>query len=496
MIDPGRRQIGDPGVRRLQGRLAATDLVVILWATLGAQIIRFGTDASSNVALTRGSMTIDYTAFSLGLAALWWVAIRLHGGYSTHTLGHGAAEYRAVIVGTLRVFAALAMLAFAFQVQVARGYILLALPAGLVGLMVARRMWRRWLGGQREVGRLSSDVLVVGDEVHAPQLVEALGREPAAGYVPVGVCCTSDRPVVAGLPVLGAEHDAARVAIELGVDVVACGTSARLGSAGLRRLSWALEGSGIALVVAPGLTEIAGPRVLARPVAGLPLLHVEAPTFSGPRLVLKAALDWLGALMLLIAFSPVMLGAAVAIRLHDGGPILFRQTRVGLDGRTFTMTKFRSMSPDSEARQAELQDRQREVALERTREGSGDVLIDRGLLFKMENDPRVTPVGRFIRRYSIDELPQLFDVLAGKMSLVGPRPPLPAEVSTYADDVRRRLLVKPGMTGLWQINGRSDLSWEESVRFDLYYVENWSVAQDLIILWRTAAAVVAKRGAY
>ena len=191
----------------------------------------------------------------------------------------------------------------------------------------------------------------------------------------------------------------------------------------------------------------------------------------------------MGALLLTIAFSPLVLVVAVLVKLSDGGPVFFRQERVGLDGESFRMTKFRSMTVDAEDRLDEVRHR---TAAE----------IDRGVLFKRQDDPRVTPIGRFIRRWSIDELPQLFDVLAGKMSLVGPRPPLPSEVARYEGDVGRRLLVKPGMTGLWQINGRSDLTWEESVRFDLYYVENWSVAQDLIILWRTLYAVISRDGAY
>ena len=191
----------------------------------------------------------------------------------------------------------------------------------------------------------------------------------------------------------------------------------------------------------------------------------------------------MGALLLTIAFSPLVLVVAVLVKLSDGGPVFFRQERVGLDGESFRMTKFRSMTVDAEDRLDEVRHR---TAAE----------IDRGVLFKRQDDPRVTPIGRFIRRWSIDELPQLFDVLAGKMSLVGPRPPLPSEVARYEGDVGRRLLVKPGMTGLWQINGRSDLWWEESVRFDLYYVENWSVAQDLIILWRTLYAVISRDGAY
>ena len=499
--DPG--PAGPAGMRQLQVWLALTDLAVIVWATVGAQVVRFGFADDNGVAAVSDTYSISYTAFSLGLALVWWLALRAHGLYQPHILGHGATEYRLLGSASLRVFAAVALIAFALQVQVARGYILLALPAGIIGLFVARRMWRRWLGGQRTAGLLNHDVLVVGEAGHAQSLITAFDGVPEAGYRVIGVCTsTTDEREVGGVPVVGTEHDAAQVAIDLGVDVVACAAVHRLGIAGLRRLGWALEGSGIELVVAPGLTEVAGPRILTRPVAGLPLLHVEAPQFSGPRLFMKSTLDWFGALALLVVLSPLMLVVALTIKIQDGGPIIFRQKRVGLDGETFEMRKFRSMVPGAEALLTELKSRD-PIAVpaaggseEAERRREAVPRLDRGLLFKMEDDPRVTPFGRFIRRYSIDELPQLLDVLAGTMSLVGPRPPLPEEVSKYEHHVRRRLLVKPGMTGLWQVNGRSDLSWDESVRFDLYYVENWSIALDMLILWRTFAAVFGKDGAY
>jgi exopolysaccharide biosynthesis polyprenyl glycosylphosphotransferase len=254
-----------------------------------------------------------------------------------------------------------------------------------------------------------------------------------------------------------------------------------LTQADLRRLSWELEGSGVDLVVAPSLTDIAGPRIHIRPVAGLPLLHVEQPEFSGGRRLLKGTVDRLLATSALLLLIPVLAALAAAIRLTSSGPALFRQTRVGVDGRTFTIFKLRSMYVDAEQRLAALQDRNENAD---------------GLLFKIKDDPRVTPLGALLRRFSLDELPQLLNVLRGDMSLVGPRPPLPAEVAQYGDDVRRRLLVKPGLTGLWQISGRSDLSWDESVRLDLHYVENWTLALDLLILWKTGFAVLQRRGAY
>jgi exopolysaccharide biosynthesis polyprenyl glycosylphosphotransferase len=254
------------------------------------------------------------------------------------------------------------------------------------------------------------------------------------------------------------------------------GRSSRL----LRRISWSLEGTGVDLVVSPALTDVAGPRIHVRPMSGLPLLHVEEPDFHGARRIVKGVSDWVAGAFLTLLALPVLILIAVAIKVSDRGPVFFRQTRVGVHGREFPCLKFRSMVVDAEERLAKLQ-----AANEHD-----------GVLFKIKDDPRVTGVGKIIRRLSLDELPQLFNVLRGEMSLVGPRPPLPSEVEQYGDDVKRRLLVKPGITGLWQVSGRSNLSWEDSVRLDLYYVENWSLSTDIVILAKTIRAVLSRDGAY
>jgi exopolysaccharide biosynthesis polyprenyl glycosylphosphotransferase len=246
----------------------------------------------------------------------------------------------------------------------------------------------------------------------------------------------------------------------------------------LRRLAWRLEKTHTELVVAPALMEVAGPRTTIRPAAGLPLLHVEHPQLAGARQLVKNVFDRVVAGLLLVLIAPLLLGLALAVRVSSPGPALFRQTRVGRDGRLFTIVKFRTMRQDAERMKVEL------------------VSDADGVLFKVRDDPRVTALGALMRRHSLDELPQLINVLFGHMSLVGPRPPLPEEVAQYGDDVRRRLLVRPGLTGLWQVSGRSDLSWEESVRLDLRYVENWSLMLDLQILWKTWSAVARGQGAY
>ena len=417
---------------------------------------------------------------TVGFAAMELATLhRMFPGRFVPGIGHGVQEYRQVFQASSWLFAVLAIAAFAFKLDFSRVYVLLAFPLGTLLLLIGRWGARQWLVRQRAKGRLSDRVLLVGDREHVASLVVALGRVPDAGYNILGACVDhAPGGKVAEVPVLGPESDVLLQALELDVDVVAVSSSAGLGPTGLRQLGWALEGLDIDLVVAPGIMDVAGPRVLTRPVQGLPLIHVEAPTFAGPQLVIKSIMDRCGAVLALILFLPVLLAVAIAVKLEDGGPIFFTQERVGRDGRTFSMIKFRSMVVDAE---------QRLPSLLAANEGAGP-------LFKLHADPRLTSTGSFIRRYSLDELPQLFNVLRGEMSLVGPRPPLPREVATYETDTRRRLLVKPGMTGLWQINGRSDLSWDESVRLDLYYVENWTPVLDLMIMWRTALVVVRPEG--
>jgi exopolysaccharide biosynthesis polyprenyl glycosylphosphotransferase len=263
-------------------------------------------------------------------------------------------------------------------------------------------------------------------------------------------------------------------------DMVAASNTEYLGADGIRALAWELEPADVDLVMSPGVLDVAGPRLQIHPVAGLPLLHVDKPQYSGATKVHKLALDVMGALVGLLVLWPLFVVVAAMIKLDSHDPVFYRAERIGLKGKPFAVLKFRSMVVDAEKRR---------IGLVGRNEGAGP-------LFKLRNDPRVTRVGRWLRRLSIDELPQLINVLLGQMSIVGPRPPLRAEVATYRGDVHRRLLVKPGITGLWQVSGRSNLPWEESVRLDLYYVENWSLIQDLMIVWRTVGAVFRSTGAY
>jgi exopolysaccharide biosynthesis polyprenyl glycosylphosphotransferase len=380
------------------------------------------------------------------------------------------------------LWASLAIAAYVTKTDFARGFVAIAFPLGTALLFLARWWSRQWLTRLRTTkDDWSHRVLVLGDAGHVDHLVQELKRSPGAGYAVVGVCLPSGGPEtqVADVPVVGSLATVISAIDALRADTIAVTATPGITAPVLRRLAWELEDRDVDMILAPALTDVAGPRIHVQPVAGLPLLHVAQPEFSGPRRLVKNTFDAGVAAVAVVVLSPVLLAVAVAVKLTDRGPVLFRQIRVGRTGEEFNAYKFRSMVVDAERRLPELRG---------PNEGAG--------LFKMRDDPRVTRIGRFLRRYSLDELPQLFNVLKGQMSLVGPRPPLPAEVAQYPNEMRRRLLVKPGITGLWQVSGRSDLSWDESVRFDLYYVENWSLTSDLIILWRTVRAVFRGTGAY
>lgn len=463
--------------------LRISDLVVILAALVITTVTRFGLTEANVVATATTATTrqgLAYWQIGLALAVAWVLMLQVHSAYDGRFSGHGVQEYRNVFQASLWLFAVVAVLAFALKQDVARGYVLLAFPLGTLLLLGSRWGARRWLVHQRRAGMLSDQVLLVGSQEQVTDLVVALRRTPDAGYHVLGACVDdAEGDFVAGVPVVGTESDVLVRGVEMDVDVIAVSSSAGLGGPGLRRLGWALEGTDIDLVVAPGIMDVAGPRVLTRPVQGLPLIHVEAPSFSGPTLVVKNAMDRIGAVLILLLLLPVFLVVALLIVLDDRGPIFFRQERVGRDGKTFGMMKFRTMITDAESVLPQLM---------AANEAAGP-------LFKMQDDPRVTRIGRVLRKYSLDEFPQLLNVIRGEMSLVGPRPPLPREVAAYESDTRRRFLVKPGMTGLWQISGRSDLSWNESVRLDLYYVENWTPLLDVMIMWRTFRVVVRPDGA-
>ncbi len=495
--DTGSQFVAAPGdlpgpaarVRRWQRAfaflLSVTDLFVITVAVFAAQLIRFGVGPDQLVipGIREADVVIAYTAVSITMILCWALALLVFGTRDYRIVGTGTLEYKRVTNATFAFFGAFAIIAFAVRAPIGRSYLLMSLPLGWVLLLLSRWLWRKWLISRRRRGRLMSHAVLVGDRTSSIHVAEQIARNPACGIRIVGAVTergSTDRKLTDAIPVLGEWGRVLTHVDNARADTVIITGNHTLKPRQLRELGWGLEERKANLIVAPALTDVAGPRIHSTPVAGLPLIHVEYPEFTGVRLTLKRASDVVTSGLLLVLLSPLFLVIAAIVRGSSRGPAFFRQERVGLHGEHFRMLKFRTMVVDAEAQLSSLLD---------SSEGNG-------MLFKMKNDPRITPVGRFLRRYSLDELPQLWNVLKGDMSLVGPRPPLQSEVQAYERWVHRRLLVKPGITGLWQVSGRSDLSWDDSVRLDLYYVENWSLTGDLVILWRTARAVMNKHGAY
>ena len=467
-------------------RLVFTDVLALVWVVFGTQIAWFGLD-SANVAF-RGNLTplaLNYTVISISLIVAWTIMLGIFSTRDYRVLGMGSDEYKRIATSSLRLFGLIAIVAYLFQIDLARGYILIAFPLGVVTLIFSRWIWRQWLAIERKRGNYSSTVLLVGSSSSAIHISRELARQPQAGYRVVGACVYEQVPpgLLEGtdVPVLGSFDDVHCALETTGADTVVITSSQNLPPERVRRLSWSLEPGRQHLVVAPNLIDVGGPRIHTRPVSGLPLIHVETPTYDGRKRFTKRLFDILVSSVLIVILSPFLAFIAVLVKASSPGSVLFRQERVGVNGVRFRMLKFRSMVDDAEQRLAPLQ-------------GSRDA--GNAILFKLKDDPRVTPIGRFLRRFSLDELPQLFNVVRGQMSVVGPRPPLADEVDRYESDVHRRFLVKPGVTGLWQVSGRSNLSWEDSVRLDLYYVENWSLVSDVLILARTARAVLTRDGAY
>ena len=463
-------------------RLVVTDAIIVVLAVFGAQFLRFGEDSASLYipGFSGSSFTLAYTLVSAVFAVAWLVGLRLHGTRDPKTVGNGAQEYRSIADASIRTFGILTIAAFLLHIEVARAYLLLALPVGLLLLIAGRWMWRGWLSAQRSQGRFLTRIVIVGEHAKSAHIAREVQRDHTAGYEIIGAVTERGHGLLLpGIPVIG-DLDGMLPALEsVGADAVVYSGSDLISPPRLRQFGWELQTRSIDLIVAAALTDIAGPRIHARPVAGLSLIHVDYPEFTGMRYATKRAFDVCVSALALLVLSPLLLAIAFAVRT-DGGPALFMQERIGLDGRRFRLLKFRSMVPDAEDMLSNL------LAFS---DGNG-------VLFKMRDDPRVTKVGGVLRRFSLDELPQLWNVLRGDMSLIGPRPPLMREVQNYEDFAQRRLLVKPGITGLWQVSGRSDLSWEDSVRLDLYYVENWSLTGDLVILWRTVRTLLRPHGAY
>ncbi len=418
------------------------------------------------------------------LCLAWPVLLSAAGAYAERRLGTGDDEYRRVLLAGLLAATTLGVTAAVHPSPLLHRLLLVAAPAALLVTLLGRLLNRRRLHAARRRGLMTKRVVVLGRDVAVADLVRRLRRDTTAGLRVVGACVPRPEDAVAvraeGVPVIGTLAGAARAIDDARADAVVVASASETAGEYLRDLTWRLEGTNIEVLVGPGLVEVASNRLQVRPTSTIPLIQVQEPEFRGWRRLAKSLLDRAVAGVALVVFSPFLVAVAAAVRATSRGPALYRHRRIGKRGREFDLLKFRSMVADADSRIEAL------------------LVLNEGndVQFKMRRDPRVTRVGAFLRSFSLDELPQLVNVLKGDMSLVGPRPHVTREVEQYGADMHRRLLVKPGITGLWQVSGRSDLSWDESVELDVRYVENWSLGLDLAILWRTARAVLHRDGAY
>lgn len=467
--------------RQYRMRLFWTDFAIVLVSAGLAGWIQIETIAQVDLV----DAPWQYGRVFLMTVAIWLLLLALFQTRSSRVMGQGMTEYKRVLHATGLAFGILAIGFVLMQSQGIRSQLLIALPVGTVGLVLGRWMWRRWLQRQRVAGLYVSRAMVVGNRHDVEYVLSSLQSDGRMAYHVVGLTLDTgeDSEIVVGGEHYRAHGDLQSIASQataLGADAVILASTPDEDRGFIKRLSWQLEGTAAELVLSSPLVDVAGPRMSLRPMEGLPLIQVEIPTFEGGRHLTKRAFDVVFSFFALVAISPVALAIAIAIKVDTGGPVFFRQRRVGRDGVEFFMLKFRSMRVDAE-HQLEM--------LKKQNEGSGP-------LFKLKSDPRVTRVGAILRKYSLDELPQFWNVLVGDMSIVGPRPPLLAETKEYGTSTYRRLYIKPGITGPWQVGGRSHLSWEESVRLDLRYVENWSVVGDFGLVWRTVGSVLKAEGAY
>lgn len=486
LSSPAARQLGQPltersrGLRVLQLAIAVGDLAVLAAATVLAVVGR------TSLSVFQEAADVPTVAQSAaGWIIVGWMLVNWAAGtYRRAHLGVGTVEYGRILTAGAISAGFVGISSYLLKFPLSRGFYVLLFLIGIPLLLLWRWYARRLVHQAHQRGHLLTRVLISGSGHHVDEVAKVIHREAWLGYRIVGALLPSSQPVGAtdhGVPVVGRTTDTAEAVIATRADVIIFAEGSFPTAAEFRRITWDLEGHPVSMVVVPSLSDISSGRVTMRPVGGLPLVYVEQPQSLAASRRLKRTFDILGALITLVITLPLMGAVALAVWAQDRGPVLFRQTRVGRDGHLFECLKFRSMVVDAEAQLGGIAHLQADAD---------------HVLFKAIRDPRITRVGRFIRRFSIDELPQLANVLRGDMSLVGPRPALPAEVRRYESDVQRRLHVRPGMTGLWQVSGRSDLSWDDTVRLDLYYVDNWSVVQDLTILIRTLHAVLRSRGAY
>lgn len=489
-VGTARKSPGFPRTRwqdRYAAVLRITDTAVVCAAVAFAQFVRFGLPP-----FVAGPENRYPTACSVLTVVIWLSLLAGFHARSTRIIGRGFEEYRRAVEASIWTFGAIAMTEYIFHLEIARGYLAVALPTGILGLVSSRWLARLIVARKRTDGSYQTTVLAFGNSDAVVSLATELTRRPRDGFRIVGACIpgrrtmTDQHLLVRGqaIPIVhGGDCDVAtleELIRRCGVDTLAVVGTEHLGVQQIRKLIWKLEPLGVELVVSPGVMDVAGSRLTVLPVAGLPLLHIEKPQYRGAERLQKRAFDLCFASAALIATMPLLLLAAVAIKTTSPGPVFYMSERIGFGGRTFKVFKLRTMVQDADKSLATLLD---------SNECDGQ-------LFKIKDDPRVTPVGRILRRFSIDELPQFINVLRREMSVVGPRPLFWLQSEDDDSDSLRRLLVKPGITGLWQVSGRSDLSWDDAIRLDLSYVDNWSMAGDLMIIAKTLRAVFQHSGAY
>lgn len=456
-----------PRRRRFIRTLVVSDASIIAATVLTVGVLILGPKVSAAL-------------FAVMVSTTWLVGLSCFQTRARYRIANGFDEYKRVMIATAVSIGISAFVAMLISSEQLRAMILIAYPSGLALLLLERWTWRHWLHQQ---GHAISNVVVAGRGPDIDHVLRQLNKHASPAYNVVGVVNEADgNPAVGrgGTPSFVGMQNLGSIAQSVQADAVIVASELDGGSQSLREIVWRLEESNMQVVIVPSLSNVVGRRMKVRSLEGMTMVHVETPRFSHGANLVKRIMDILISAVSLLVLLPVFAFLAIMIRRDSRGPVLFSQERVGLKGETFKMHKFRSMVVNAEEELRGLQE---------SNEGSG-------LLFKMRNDPRITKVGVWMRKFSLDELPQLLNVLRGEMSLVGPRPPLPAEVADYTDSTHRRLYIRPGLTGLWQVSGRSDLSWEESIRLDLHYVENWSLSWDLLIVWKTFKVVIHPVGAY
>jgi len=475
-VERGRRRV------LVVGLLLTSDTIALLAATLLASYIRFNSLFAA-AGMTDIGFGVSYYEISIAVTLLWLAMLGTAHLYDLDRLFWGSGELTRVVRVLALGVVAFIMLTYALKTPgLSRGWTLLAFGLACVLVSVGRLCVRVHLRRMRKHRRLLRRTLVVGSNAEAAGLVQVLQTHAEQGMLPIGCLTTTTADPacgVRGVPVLGTARTIATVVAEQRIDTVIIVSSAFDHSVVAKIVS-DLRGQDLSIHVSSGLADILSSRVLVRDMAGIPVITIRPVSLSAGNLAVKRVFDLVLATLGIVVGMPIWIALAAAIELDSRGPVFYKQARIGQGGVGFDMYKFRSMSADADTRLESL----------------AELNEATGPLFKIHDDPRITRVGKWMRALSLDEFPQLINVMNGTMSLVGPRPPLPGETEQYTADHWRRMEVPPGMTGLWQVSGRSTLGFDDMVRLDVFYIENWSVGFDLSLLMRTVPAVMLARGAY